>query len=99
MNTEQINTTQRPKKRTGLVIAGALAGVIAIGGGVALAGGPQRGFGGHGGMPGMAIMRLMERLDLNDQQELQLIKIRKNLHQQGKDAHKDMAASFSQVLD
>ncbi len=101
MNTEQITTQpakKRSKKRTGLIIGGILAGVLALGG-VALAeGGGPKGWG-HGRMPGMALMRAMERLDLSDQQELQLIKIRKNLHQQGKEARQDMAASVSQVLD
>jgi Spy/CpxP family protein refolding chaperone len=99
MNTEQITTGQKStKKRTSIIIGGVLAGVLALGG-VALAqGGGPNGWG-RGHIPGMALMRAMERLDLTDQQELQLIKIRKNLHQQGMDARQEMAASVSQVLD
>ena len=89
------NTGPVSRKKVFALGAGALAGVLALGG-VAVAGGH-----GHFGRPGgpLAIMGLVQGLDLNDQQELQAIKIRKNLAAQGREIHKDMKVPMSQVLD
>jgi Spy/CpxP family protein refolding chaperone len=99
MKTATTNSTANKKVRTGFLIAGVLTGALAIGtAALAGPGGGPKGWG-HGGMPGLALMHVMERLDLTDQQELQLIKVRKNLHEQGKEARIEMAADVSQVLD
>jgi uncharacterized membrane protein len=90
------------KSGKGLVLGGVLAGLLLVGaGGVAFAGqfGGHGGGGPHGWGGPMALMQLVNRLDLSDQQELQLIKIRKSMHQEGKQARQEMQANISQIAD
>jgi len=77
-----------------IAIATALGlGLLAVGGGVALAR-PDGAHGGHGGFPGMMMMRLFSDLDLTEQQELKAIRMRRDLMKQGQEAKKE---SFEQM--
>lgn len=76
-----------------LLVLSALVGSMALGG-VAMArpGGP----GGHRGMreggPAMRLLRAMEDLDLSEQQEVQLVRIKRELRKENKDLRTAMRA-------
>lgn len=91
MNHEEKKTSRR---RWYLLAALALVGVLALD--QVAAAGPH-----HGGPPAgpFAFLHLFRKLDLTDQQELQLIKIRKDLHRQARDLHQQMDAPVGRAID
>ncbi len=76
-------------KSNRLIVAGALVGVMAIGG-TAMA----KGFGRGGGFP---LMRIMRHLDLTEEQEIQAVKIRRAMREKRKAAREQRRATLSQV--
>lgn len=92
-----LETTSSPRRKKRLVALGLSAALIlASGAALAGAGHPWRG---AGGMPGIGLLRLAGNLDLSEQQEVQVVKIRRNLREQGRQLHRDMNAPISTALD
>ncbi len=74
------------------IMIGTLVGVLAVGG-VAMAGGPH----GGGGFFGGRIARLMERLNLTEQQQLKAIQIRSAIKERRKDAKGSRGADMELI--
>ncbi len=80
--------------RRGLLL-GLVVGTLGIGT-VAFA----RPFGGGGfGMPGMGILRMVERLELTEQQEVQAVRLRREVREEMKGMRAQTHAEMGQVID
>jgi periplasmic protein CpxP/Spy len=85
------------KKKKLLLASGLALSMIAVAG-VAVAG-PSGGPKGRGGFPGMMMLRLYADLDLSEQQELKVIRARRDLKAQAQEARKDTQASIGVAIE